>query len=73
MQTDDLKIRSWGLIGENILARPLPQVYQRAGAIWLTKNYLRKVAVADFDGICANTTFIIEAKKDKLTKDCCNI
>jgi type I restriction enzyme S subunit len=26
------------------------------------RTYLRKVAVADFDGICANTTFVLEPK-----------
>jgi type I restriction enzyme S subunit len=30
------------------------------------RTYLRKVAVADFEGITANTTFVIEPKDTKV-------
>jgi type I restriction enzyme S subunit len=30
------------------------------------RTYLKKVAVADFEGICANTTFVLETKDDNV-------
>src|SRR5688500_3783496 len=61
MQTDDLRIRNWGTIGDGYLG---PAFHRRfyAGQILYgsRRTYLRKVAVADFDGVCANTTFVIE-------------
>ena len=30
------------------------------------RTYLKKVAVADFSGICANTTFVLETKDEKV-------
>lgn len=70
MDTDDLKIRRWGTIGDGYLG---PAFHRRfhAGQILYgsRRTYLRKVAVADFDGICANTTFVIEAKPDAIEPD----
>jgi len=30
------------------------------------RTYLKKIAVADFDGICANTTFVLETKDESM-------
>ncbi|MBC8183568.1 restriction endonuclease subunit S [candidate division KSB1 bacterium] len=65
MQTDDLKIRSWGEIGEEYIGSAFTRKFNKGHVLYGSRRtYLRKVAVAEFDGICANTTFIIEAKKD---------
>ncbi|MBI5930369.1 MAG: restriction endonuclease subunit S [Chloroflexi bacterium] len=70
MNTDDLRIRSWGTIGDGYLGPAFHRRF-RAGQILYgsRRTYLRKVTVADFDGICANTTFVIEAKPDVIYPD----
>ncbi len=70
MNTDDLRIRSWGTIGDGYLGPAFHRRF-RVGQILYgsRRTYLRKVAIADFDGICANTTFVIEAKSDVIYPD----
>lgn len=63
MGTDCLKIRRWGVVGDGYLG-PAFHRFFRAGQVLYgsRRTYLRKVAVADFDGVCANTTFVLESK-----------
>jgi type I restriction enzyme S subunit len=65
MDTDDLRIRRWGEIGSGYLG-PAFHMHFKPGQVLYgsRRTYLRKVAVADFEGICANTTFILESKND---------
>lgn len=64
MDTDDLKIRRWGEINDDYLG-PAFHIRFKPGHVLYgsRRTYLRKVAVADFEGICANTTFVVESKK----------
>ncbi|MGB8293932.1 MAG: restriction endonuclease subunit S [Polyangia bacterium] len=61
MDTDDLRLRRWGHIGDGYLG-PAFHIRFRPGHVLYgsRRTYLRKVAVADFEGICANTTFVLE-------------
>jgi len=63
MDTDDLRLRRWGEIGSGYLG-PAFHVRFKPGQVLYgsRRTYLRKVAVADFEGICANTTFVLESK-----------
>lgn len=63
MNTDDLRIRRWGLIGDGYLG-PAFHVRFKPGHVLYgsRRTYLRKVALADFEGITANTTFVLETK-----------
>ncbi|RLC85399.1 MAG: restriction endonuclease subunit S [Chloroflexi bacterium] len=63
MVTDDLRIRRWGEINDNYLG-PAFHMHFKPGQVLYgsRRTYLRKVAVPDFEGICANTTFVLEAK-----------
>jgi type I restriction enzyme S subunit len=65
MDTDDLRIHHWGDVGETDLGPAFHRRF-RAGQVLYgsRRTYLRKVAVADFDGVCANTTFVVETKDD---------
>lgn len=67
MDTDDLKLRRWGDVGDGYLG-PAFQMRFRPGQVLYgsRRTYLRKVAVADFEGICANTTFVMEPSTDDL-------
>jgi len=63
MDTDDLRIRRWGEIGSGYLGPAFHMRFRPGQVLYGSRRtYLRKVAVADFDGICANTTFVIEPK-----------
>lgn len=67
MATDDLKIRRWGLIGEGYLGPAFHMRFKPGQVLYGSRRtYLRKVAVADFSGITANTTFVMESKGSKV-------
>lgn len=63
MDTNDLRLRRWGEIGSGYLG-PAFHIRFRPGQVLYgsRRTYLRKVAIADFDGICANTTFVLTPK-----------
>jgi type I restriction enzyme S subunit len=63
METDNLHIRSWGLIGEGYLGPAFNMRFKPGQVLYGSRRtYLRKVAVADFEGITANTTYVLEPK-----------
>jgi len=67
MNTDDLHIRQWGTIGDGYLGPAFHRKFVKGQILYGSRRtYLRKVAVAAFDGICANTTFVLEPKGDEL-------
>jgi len=67
MDTDDLRIRRWGLIGSGYLGPAFHMRFKPGNVLYGSRRtYLRKVAVADFEGITANTTFVIETKNPKV-------
>ena len=63
MDTDDLRLRRWGEIGSGYLG-PAFHIRFKPGQVLYgsRRTYLRKVAVPNFEGICANTTFVLEPK-----------
>lgn len=62
MDTDDLRIRRWGEIGDGYLGPAFHMRFKPGQVLYGSRRtYLRKVAVADFEGICANTTFVLES------------
>jgi type I restriction enzyme S subunit len=70
LESEDFKIRTWQKIGEGYLG-PAFHVLFKAGDILYgsRRTYLRKVSFADFDGVCANTTYVIRAKENLLLQD----
>lgn len=63
MDTDDLRIRRWGLIGDDYLGPAFHMRFKPGQVLYGSRRtYLRKVALADFEGITANTTYVLEAK-----------
>lgn len=63
METDDLRLRRWGEIGSGYLGPAFHMRFKPGQVLYGSRRtYLRKVAVADFEGICANTTFVLESK-----------
>ncbi|MHB2025087.1 MAG: restriction endonuclease subunit S [Elusimicrobiota bacterium] len=67
MDTDDLKIRRWGTAGDGYLGPAFHRRFRSGQVLYGSRRtYLRKVAVADFDGICANTTYVLESKDPQI-------
>ena len=67
MDTDDLRIRRWGEIGAGYLGPAFHMRFRPGHVLYGSRRtYLRKVAVADFEGICANTTFVVEPSTQEL-------
>lgn len=67
METDDLRIRSWGEVGDGYLGPAFHMRFQPGQVLYGSRRtYLRKVAAPDFEGICANTTFVLEPSSDGL-------
>lgn len=63
MDTDDLRIRRWGTIDDGYLGPAFHMRFRPGQVLYGSRRtYLRKVAVPDFEGICANTTFVLEPK-----------
>ncbi|MCE1241555.1 MAG: restriction endonuclease subunit S [Azonexaceae bacterium] len=63
MDTDDLRLRRWGEIGSGYLGPAFHMRFKPGQVLYGSRRtYLRKVAVANFEGICANTTFVLESK-----------
>lgn len=63
MDTDDLRIRRWGQIGDDYLGPAFYMRFKPGHVLYGSRRtYLRKVALADFEGITANTTYVLETK-----------
>lgn len=66
MDTDDLKIHRWGDIGTVDLGPAFHRRFRPGQVLYGSRRtYLRKVAVADFDGVCANTTFVVGTRDER--------
>jgi type I restriction enzyme S subunit len=67
MDTDDVRIRRWGEVGDGYLGPAFHMRFQPGQVLYGSRRtYLRKVAVPDFEGICANTTFVLESSSEDL-------
>ncbi|XKH60747.1 restriction endonuclease subunit S [Halomonas sediminis] len=67
LDTDDLRIRRWGVIGDDYLGPAFHMRFKSGQVLYGSRRtYLRKVALADFEGITANTTYVLETKDPSL-------
>lgn len=63
MDSNDLKLNRWGDVGDMDLGPAFHRRFRPGQVLYGSRRtYLRKVAVADFDGVCANTTFVLEPR-----------
>jgi type I restriction enzyme S subunit len=70
MDTDDLRIRRWGNVGDGYLGPAFNTAFVPGQVLYGSRRtYLRKVAVADFEGVCANTTFVLEPSSSDLRRE----
>jgi len=67
MDTDDFRLRRWGTVGDGYLGPAFHARFRPGQVLYGSRRtYLRKVAVADFEGVTANTTFVIETRDPNL-------
>ena len=65
MFSEDIHLRKWGTIGDGYLGPAFIRKFNKGDILYGSRRtYLKKVAIADFDGITANTTFVIKANED---------
>lgn len=61
MDTDRLRIARWGSVNDGYLGPAFHRYFKPGQVLYGSRRtYLRKVAVADFEGVCANTTYVAE-------------
>lgn len=67
METDRFRISSWGDIGDGYLGPAFIRRFHVGQVLYGSRRtYLRKLCVADFEGVCANTTFVLNTKDPQL-------
>ena len=69
MASEDLHLREWGELTDEYLGPAFIRKFEQGDILYGSRRtYLRKVAVAHFDGITSNTTFVIKANEAKIDK-----
>ena len=67
MDTEDIHIRRWGEFGQDYVGPAFHRIFRKGQVLYGSRRtYLKKVAVAEFDGITANTTFVLETKDQRV-------
>ncbi len=65
MSSSDLHLRNWGIIGEDYLGPAFHRKFEKGDILYGSRRtYLKKVAIARFDGITSNTTFVLKENTD---------
>ena len=63
MDSEDLTIHRYGYFETDDVGPAFTRIFKPGQILYGSRRtYLKKVAVADFEGICANTTFVLESK-----------
>jgi type I restriction enzyme S subunit len=67
MGSEDLHLREWGELTDEYLGPAFIRKFEEGDILYGSRRtYLRKVAIAHFDGITSNTTFVIKANEAKI-------
>lgn len=70
LESEDFKIRTWGTVGIDFLGPAFHVLFKPGDILYGSRRtYLKKVALADFEGVCANTTYVIRADEKTLLQD----
>jgi type I restriction enzyme, S subunit len=63
MDSENIHVRRWGEFGEDYVGPAFHRIFRKGQVLYGSRRtYLKKVAMAEFDGITANTTFVCETK-----------
>jgi len=62
LDSDTLRIERWGTFNDDYVGPAFHRIFRKGSILYGSRRtYLKKIAIADFDGITSNTTFVIEA------------
>ena len=65
MDSEDLTIRRKGMFATDDVGPAFTRLFKPGQILYGSRRtYLKKVAVADFEGVCSNTTFVLETKDE---------
>lgn len=63
MDSENIHISRWGSFGNDYVGPAFHRIFRKGQVLYGSRRtYLKKVAVAEFDGITANTTLVCETK-----------
>lgn len=67
MDSEDLTIHRFGYFATDDVGPAFTRLFKPGQILYGSRRtYLKKIAVADFEGICANTTFVLESKDESV-------
>lgn len=67
MDSEDIHIRRWGVFGDDYVGPAFHRIFRKGQVLYGSRRtYLKKVALAEFDGITANTTYVCETKNPEV-------
>ncbi len=67
MDTEDLTVHRFGNFATDDVGPAFIRIFKPGQVLYGSRRtYLKKVAVAEFEGICANTTFVLESKDNNV-------
>lgn len=70
METENVHLRKWGTVGDGYLGPAFIRRFRKGHVLYGSRRtYLKKVAVAGFDGVTANTTFVLQADEKELLQE----
>jgi type I restriction enzyme S subunit len=62
--SSDLKLRSWGNVEKDYVGPSFHMHVLPGDILYVSRNsHLRKVAYADFEGVCSNTTYVVQSNE----------
>jgi len=70
METENIHIRKWGTVGDGYLGPAFIRRFRKGQVLYGSRRtYLKKVSMAEFDGVTANTTFVLQAEEKMLLQE----
>lgn len=70
LESEDFRVRTWQIVGKGYLGPAFHVLFKPGDILYGSRRtYLKKVASAHFEGVCANTTYVIRAKEKLLLQD----
>lgn len=70
MDSENVHIRRWGTVGDGYLGPAFIRGFRKGQVLYGSRRtYLKKVAVAEWDGVTANTTFVLETVEGEMLQE----
>lgn len=70
MDSESIHIRRWGTVGDGYLGPAFIRRFRKGQVLYGSRRtYLKKIAVAEWDGVTANTTLVLETVPDRMLQE----